>query len=76
MISSCGLSKRIYLTPEKKIALSPREYSAKEYKNLESHKKQQIQKRNRNVMVTLIVSANAIIFVPLYLSQSTDQQDR
>jgi predicted small lipoprotein YifL len=75
-ISSCGVSKRIYFTPENKIALSPRGYSSSQYKQMNSQKQQIIQKRNRRFMVALIVTANAFIFVPLFLNQKTDDFNR
>jgi hypothetical protein len=44
IISSCGLSKRIYLTPEKKIALSPREYQLRNTKLLNHIKNNKYKK--------------------------------
>lgn len=71
-LGSCGLSKRTYLTKESKIALSPRGYSADTYHNLDAHKKQEIQRRNRKRIITLIITANALIFAPIFLGQDSD----
>jgi hypothetical protein len=71
-LSSCGLANRMYLTKESKIALSPRGYSADTYHKLEAHKKQDIQRRNRKRVITLIITANALIFTPLLLGQNSD----
>ncbi|CAN5619094.1 hypothetical protein BH23BAC1_BH23BAC1_04370 [soil metagenome] len=71
-LSSCGLSKRVYLTKENRIALSPRGYSADAYHKLDEHKRQDIQRRNRKRAIALIITANALIFTPMFLNQDSD----
>lgn len=72
VLTSCGLHKRIYLNSDNKIAIAPRGYSVKTYKGLETRKKQSLEKRNRIRNITLIVSANALIFIPIILSHHSD----
>jgi predicted small lipoprotein YifL len=71
-LTSCGLSKRVYMTHENKIAISPRGYSANAYHKLDDHKKQDLQRRNRTRAITLIITANALLFVPMFLNQDSD----
>ncbi len=60
------------MTSDKEIAISPRGYTAKNYKGVDSNKKQRIQNRNRAFMVTLIISANAFLFIPLLIKPVSD----
>lgn len=76
LLGSCGFSKRIHFTLDNKIAVSPRGYSAKAYKNLDDNKIQRIQKRKRTFMVSLIVTTNILIFAPLLISQSSQPTER
>lgn len=76
LLSSCGFSDRMYLTSDKRIAVTPRGYSVKAYKRLDEHQQQKIKRRNRTLVVTMIVSANALIFFPLFLNQHTDAVDK
>lgn len=71
-LSSCGISKRMYFTSDKKIAISPRGYTATSYKKLDTNSQGKIQKRNRTMVISLIVSANALIFFPLLMSQQSE----
>lgn len=66
-LNSCGLTKRVYLIEDRRIAVAPAGYTNKTYNSVSPEEKKALRKRNSRRFVAIIVGVNALVFVPLLL---------